>query len=205
MFIVFDGIDGAGKSTQIELTRDWLVARGRTVEVCFDPGSTALGLELRKLLLTPGGPAIAPISEMLLFTAARAQLVEEIIRPAVNRGRTVLCDRYIFSTVVYQGHAGGVAVDKIWQVNMAATGGLVPHLTLLFDLPAATAQERLAPTRDRMESRSLEFFEQVRRGFLTEAAGWPAQVTILDATQSVDAIQRCIRKAIGQIEECPAR
>ena len=202
MFIVFDGIDGAGKSTQIGLTRAWLSEQGRAVDVCFDPGSTVLGLELRRLLLTPGGPAIAPVSEMLMFTAARAQLVEEVIRPALERGSIVLCDRYIFSTVVYQGYAGGVPVDKIWQVNLAATGELLPHLTLLFDLPAQEALRRLTTSPDRMESRGIAFFECVRQGFLSEAERWPSQVAIIDATQSIADIQNQIREAVKRVEEC---
>lgn len=203
MFIVFDGIDGAGKSTQLTLAADWLNAGGHSVVSCFDPGSTALGAALRHVLLEHEGIPIDPMSEMLLFTAARAQLVSEVVRPALAEGQFVLCDRYIFSTAVYQGHAGGLDADEIWQVNRMAVGGLMPELTLIFDLPAAESFRRLSRNLDRLESRGSAYFDRVREGFLLEAQRWPDRIKVLDADRPVEAIQQDVRAALtAQLERC---
>ena len=200
MFIVFDGIDGAGKSTQINLTKRWLEERGHSVETCYDPGSTELGKQLREILLGKHEHPIDLTTEMLMFVAARAQLVAEKVSPALAAGKTVLCDRYTFSTVVYQGYAGGLAVEKVWQANQIATGGLQSDLMLLFDLPAETAFARLSNGLDRMESRGTAFFEKVREGFLVEAKRFPVGVEIIDATRDTDSVQATIRRHIAAAE-----
>lgn len=193
MFIVFDGIDGGGKSTQMDLTQAWLEQQGHRVTRCADPGSTALGLALRQLLLNQTQVPICSWSEALLFTAARAQLLHETVRPALSRGEIVLCDRYILSTIVYQGHAGGLPADALWQVNSLATEKLWPQLTVLLDLPAEVARSRWGQSLDRMESRGEEYFERVRQGFRREAERWPTSVEIVDATQTATAVQEQIR------------
>jgi dTMP kinase len=199
VFIVFDGIDGAGKSTQIELTRAWLIERGHVVETLYDPGSTSLGLKLRELLLGNHDLTIAPEAETLMFVAARAQLVAEKIRPALESGKVVLCDRYTYSTVVYQGHAGGVDVRQIRAANDLATGGLQPDLAILFDLPAEVAFERIGGNLDRMESRGLAYFEKVRQGFLVEAQKNLSIARVVDATASPTAIQEIIQAHLREV------
>jgi dTMP kinase len=194
MLIVFDGIDGAGKSTQIEATSRWLESRTqRTVRLLRDPGSTPLGIAMRELLLDRHEMPIDPLAEVMMFMTARAQLVAEEIRPALARGEMVICDRFSFSTVVYQGHAGGLDPEQIWTVNQIATQGLVPDLTLILDLPAEVASARIQRAKDRMESRGLEYFQKVRHGFLTEARRWPRGVDVIDANRSTEQIQEAIR------------
>lgn len=199
MFIVFDGIDGAGKSTQIESACKWLQADGNIVQRLADPGSTPLGKEMRRLLLEKSSLEISALSEMLMFMTARAQLVSEEIRPALSRGEIVVCDRFGFSTVVYQGHATGLDTDQIWKVNQIATGGLVADLTIMLDLPAELAFTRLRRSLDRMESRGLDYFERVRSGFLREAKRWPTGVAVIDANRPADAIENDVRKLITAV------
>src|SRR6516225_2853775 len=127
LFLCLDGVDGAGKSTQCRLLADWLRAQGRGVVLCHDPGGTDLGQELRQLLLNYRG-AMALTAEALLFMASRAQLIAEVIRPALDAGQVVICDRFLLANVVYQGHAGGLDPDEIWQVGRLSTGGLEPDL-----------------------------------------------------------------------------
>ncbi len=198
MLIVFDGMDGAGKSTQIELTRQWFVSQGIEIETVYDPGSTQLGMKLREVLLGRHQLAIAPVAETLLFIAARAQLVAEKIRPALDQGRLVLCDRFVHSTVVYQGHAAGVDLDQIRQANAIATQGLRADVTFFFDLPPEVALARIGESIDRMESRGLAYFEKVRRGFLTEAQLDPNGIHVLDANASPSEIQAIIREQLSR-------
>jgi dTMP kinase len=150
MFFSFDGLDGVGKSTQRTLFIDWLTAQGHDVVCCQDPGSTPLGEAVRAILLGHRLP-IARMSEMLLFMAARAQLVEEVIRPALARGQTVVSDRYLLANVVYQGHAGGLDVDTIWRIGGVATDGVMPDAVFVLDMPPRAAAERIARPLDRME------------------------------------------------------
>ena len=196
MFISFDGVDGAGKSTQVQLLRDWLVARGETVVTCRDPGSTSLGERLRGVLLDHHGVPISRRSEMLLYMAARAQLVEEIIRPALDRGEWVLSDRYLLANVVYQAHAGGMNVDDVWETGRIATGGLMPDLTVVLDISAATARTRQNRPLDRMESQGLEFLERVREGFLTEARGSRLPIRVVNADRPAAEIHQDVLPAI---------
>lgn len=194
MFFVFDGVDGAGKSTQLDLFVSWLSSSGYQVVTCKDPGSTELGERLREILLGKHHIPIGNAAEMLLFTTARAQLIEQIVRPALAQKKVVVLDRYIFSTVVYQGHAGDLKPDDLWTVNRIATGGLMPDATFVFDLPVEVAMQRLGAARDRMESRGDAYFEKVRHGFVTEANRWPDRVDLIDANRSVEVIQADIRQ-----------
>jgi dTMP kinase len=196
MFISFDGVDGAGKSTQVQLLRDWLVARGETVVTCRDPGSTSLGERLRGVLLDHHGVPISRRSEMLLYMAARAQLVEEIIRPALDRGEWVLSDRYLLANVVYQAHAGGMNVNDVWETGRIATGGLMPDLTVVLDISAATARTRQNRPLDRMESQGLEFLERVREGFLTEARGSRLTIRVVNADRPAAEIYQDVLPAV---------
>ncbi len=201
MFFVFDGVDGAGKSTQLNLFASWLRERGLDVVCCSDPGTTQLGNQMRSLLLGNHEVAIHMRSEMLMFMTARCQLVEELIRPALASGKTVVCDRYVYSTVVYQGHAGDLNPDDVWQVNQIATGGLMADMTFIFDLDVETVSQRLGESRDRMESRGAAYFQRVRDGFLSEAKRWPELAMLVDASGDIDSIQATIRKATESILE----
>lgn len=188
MFISFDGVDGAGKSTQVRLLREWLAARGQQVVTCRDPGSTSLGEKLRDVLLSHHGLPIHRRSEMLLYMAARSQLVEEIIQPALARGEWVLSDRYLLANVVYQAHAGGLNSDEVWQTGEIATGGLMPNLTIVLDMPAAAAKERQGRPPDRMEAQGLEYMERVRQGFLKEATLGRIPIAVVSAAQPPEVV-----------------
>ena len=166
MFFSFDGLDGVGKSTQMKLFCDGLTAAGREVLVCRDPGSTPLGEAVRTLLLDRHDLAISRRAEMFLYMAARAQLVEQVIRPALDAGKTVVSDRFLLANVVYQGHAGGLDVDELWRIGRTATAGIEPDLTFILDMDPNAAARRLNRPRDRMELQGDAFREHVREGFL---------------------------------------
>jgi len=195
MFFSIDGGDGAGKSTQVAMFCQWLGQQGREVVACRDPGSTPLGEAIRQLLLDRHDLRIDRRSEMLLYMAARAQLVEEIIRPALASGKTVVSDRYLLANVVYQGHAGGLDVATLWEVGRIATGGLLPDLTIVLDMPAEAAARRLDRQPDRMESQGEAFHARVRAGFLAEAARQPDGIVVVNAAQSIEQVQADIRRA----------
>jgi dTMP kinase len=199
MFITFDGVDGAGKSTQVRLLREWLVARGENVVTCRDPGSTSLGEKLREVLLSHHDVSIHRRSEMLLYMAARAQLVEEVIRPALARGEWVLSDRYLLANVVYQAHAGGLNLNDVWETGRIATGGLLPRLTFVLDMPAAAAQKRQGRPPDRMEAQGLEYLEQVRQGFLTEARAARIPIVVLNADRSPELIHADVAMRLEEV------
>lgn len=199
MFFSFDGVDGSGKTTQIELFCQWLREHGLQVTACRDPGSTPLGEAVRKILLEKSEIAIARRSEMLLYMAARAQLVEEIISPALAAGQTVVSDRYLLANVVYQGHAGGLDVPSLWQVGQIATGGVDPDLTFVLDLPDDQAAGRLNRELDRMEGRGAAFRAALRAGYLAEASRRPERIIVIDARQSIEAVQGDVREAASRV------
>lgn len=198
-FFVFDGMDGAGKTTQLKLLGEWLDELGNDVLSLSDPGSTDLGTRMRELLLGHHEIAIGQRSELLMFLTARAQLVEELIRPALASGKTVLCDRYIYSTVVYQGHAADIDPDVVWRMNLFAVDGLLPDLTFLFEVDAETAARRLGATLDRMESRGPEFYERLRRGFIAESERNSDGVLLIDGTQPKYEIHENLKKACVKV------
>jgi dTMP kinase len=199
MFFSIDGGDGTGKSTQIELFCQWLREQGHPVVACRDPGSTPLGEAVRELLLHQADLAIGRSSEMLLYMAARAQLVNEVIRPALEAGKVVVSDRYLLANVVYQGHAGGLDVPMLWQVGQIATGGLMPDLTMVLDLPAEAAAARIRRTPDRMERQGPDFHARVREGFLAEARQHPGKIVVIDASQSIECVQADLRLAAQRV------
>ena len=199
LFFSFDGVDGAGKSTQIGLFCDWLGRRGREVVRCRDPGSTPLGEKLRGILLDHHDLAIQRRSEMLLYMAARAQLVEEVIRPALVAGKAVVSDRYLLANVVYQGHAGGEEPSAIWNVGAVAVAGLMPRLTFVLDMPAHAAAGRIDREKDRMEMQGLEYLERVRQGYLIEAANRPDEIVVINAARPIAAVHADI---IAAAERC---
>jgi len=199
MFFSFDGVDGSGKTTQIELFCQWLREQGREVEQCRDPGSTRLGEAIREILLNRNDLAIARRSEMLLYMAARAQLVDQIIAPGLASGKTVVCDRFLLANVVYQGHAGGLDVAALWQVGQVATGGLKPDLTFLLDLPDERAAQRLTRPLDRMEQQGAAFRAALRAGYLSEAGRQPERIAVIDASRTVDEVHAEVRAAAARL------
>ena len=194
MFFSFDGIDGVGKSTQMTLFVDWLRQQGRDVVTCRDPGGTELGERLREILLHKSDTPIGRCAEMLLYMASRAQLVEQVIRPSLAAGRIVVSDRFLLANVVYQGYAGGLAVDDLWRVGEVAVASLCPALVFLLDMDVSTAVERRNREPDRMESQGLDYMQRVRRGFLAEAAR-RGEVVLIDAGRDIASIQAEIRQA----------
>ncbi len=196
MFISLDGIDGVGKSTQWKLLAEWLRAAGHDVVTCRDPGSTPLGEAVRNLLLLRHDLAISRSAEMLLYMAARAQLVNEVIAPALGQGKSVVTDRFLLANVVYQGYAGGLDPDTIWEVGQVATRGLEPDATLVLDMPLEAAAARIDRPLDRMESQGDEYRALLRRGFLDEANRRPDKIVIVDAAGSVEEVQERLRAAV---------
>lgn len=203
MFFSFDGIDGAGKSTQIERFCAWLTAEGHDVFACRDPGSTPAGEQIRHLLLDHQQWPIGRRCEMLLYMAARAQLVEEQIVPALDAGRVVVCDRFLLANVVYQGYGGGLDVESLWQIGHYATAGVSPDLTFLLDLDPQVAAGRIARTLDRMEQQGDDFRTRIREGFLREARRRPEAIVVIDAARPADTVQAEIRAVAAPL--LPAR
>ncbi len=195
-FLSFDGVDGVGKSTQMELLCDWLRESGCCVVACRDPGSTPLGEVLRDIVLGRHDTPIHRRSEMLLYMAARAQLVEQVIRPALNEGKTVVSDRFLLANVVYQGHAGGLDVDDVWTVGKVATGGLQPDLSIVLDMNAEAAAARIRRSLDRMEGQGIDFLDRVRQGFLAEAEQQPDSIIVVDADRDIESVQMEVRELI---------
>ena len=195
-FIVLEGIDGAGKSSQVEPLVAWLRGCGRAVTTCRDPGATAAGDAIRAILLDRHDLHVAPTSEMLLYMAARAQLVAEVIQPSLARGEWVVSDRYLLANIVYQGHAGGLDPDTIRQVGAVATGGLEPDLVLLFDVDLETAARRLARPLDKLENRGDEYRGRLRAGYLAEAARRPDHIAVVDANGDLATVQANVRAAL---------
>ncbi len=199
IFFSFDGLDGVGKSTQLKLFCQWLENRGHEVITCRDPGGTEVGESIRKLLLDRKDLSISRMSEMLLYMAARAQLVADIITPALAAGKTVVSDRYLLANVVYQGHAGGLDVVRLWEIGGYITGGLEPDLTFLLDMPPGDATLRIQRELDRMEQHSDDFRERLRSGFLTEAAARPDRIAVIDAARAIDDVQANIRAVAEKV------
>jgi dTMP kinase len=188
VFIVFEGGDGAGKSTQCRALLGRLRRRGIPARLTREPGGTPLGESLRRALKSQ--PDLSAAAELFLFCAARAQLVQQVIRPALRDGVTVICDRFTASTVAYQGYGRGLDLDLVHQLNQVATGNLSPDLTILLDLPAEAALARRTRPGDGFEAAPLEFHRRVRRGYLDQAAGSPRQWLVLDAALPQQVLAR---------------
>ncbi len=201
-FITFEGIEGSGKTTQIRLLMDWLRDRSDRVLLTREPGGTSIGEQIRAVLLNPINTEMTPEAEILLFSAARAQIVREIIRPRLKEGWIVICDRFADSTLAYQGYGHGLPLDDLLQITEFATGGLWPDLTIYLDLDVETGLRRKAATPEewnRMEAQAIDFHKRVRRGYLQLAAQNPGRWLVLDATQSVAVIQAQIRARVRQL------
>jgi dTMP kinase len=192
-FITLEGPEGAGKTTQLKLLSRQLDQIGCKHIVTRDPGGTALGKQIRRILLNPENP-VMPMTELLLYQADRAQHVDELIRPALEAGTMVLCDRYIHSTIAYQGYARGIDFDLIDKLNQMATGGLMPEITILFDIDSSAGLGRLHPGgHDRLEREALEFHHKVRKGYNELAQRDPEKWAIIDASKPLSVVQEELR------------
>jgi dTMP kinase len=201
LFITFEGGDGTGKSTQVRLLTEWLAEQGRAVVSTREPGGTEVGTALRDIVLHHRGE-VDPRAEALLYAADRAQHIGTLVRPALERGDVVVQDRYIDSSVAYQGAGRVLDAAEIKRISLWATGDLIPDLTVLLDLPGDVARARLAKeqkTFDRLENEHDDFHERVRDGFLQLAADEPDRFLVVDATQEIDQIAHVIRDRVGAL------
>ena len=187
-FIVFDGPDGSGKTTQFVRLVGHCRAAGLGVCEVREPGGTAIGEQIRAILLNPASPQMSLRCEMMLYMASRAQLVEQSIGPALERGELVLADRFLSSTLAYQGTAGGLGRDEILAVGRAAIGSAWPELTVIFDVDEKVAATRLNPLLDRMERKGVAFHRRVRQGFLDQAKSEPHRYVVIDASCEPESI-----------------
>jgi dTMP kinase len=186
MFVTFEGLDGSGKTTQAKLLQKRLEADGREVVATREPGGTELGEQVRQLVLHGGH--VTPWAEALLYAASRAQHVEEVIRPALERGASVLCDRYLDSSVAYQGVARGLGLDRVLELNLAAVGGLLPDRTFLFLIDPALIGERLRREHDRLESENADFHARADEGYRELAERFPERIVVLDGTRPAEEL-----------------
>ena len=205
-FIALEGPDGAGKSVQAARLADSVRSSGGVATLTREPGGTDLGEAIRRLLLEAGDLPRTPVIDALLFNAARAQCVEEVIRPALQRGEIVVCDRFADSTLAYQGYGAGLSVEMLGDLERIATGGLRPDLVILLDLPVAEGLGRRArgapEAMNRFESPSVhdtEFHERVRRGYLELAAADPGRWRVIDAARGVDAVAADVALAASEV------
>ena len=197
LFITFEGGDGCGKTTQIKLLDEYLRNKGYETLLTREPGSKGLGIKLREILLNYDGE-VSPRAESFLFLADRAQHVDCIIKPALEKGIIVLCDRHTDSTVAYQGYGRGLDLEQIYKLNEIATNGLKPDLTIVLDVDVETSQKRVGSEKDRMESAGVEFFERVRKGFLEIAKLEPKRVKVVDSTQTIEEIHKQILELVAR-------
>lgn len=194
MFISLEGLDGSGKTTQARLLATRLEAEGSEVVVTREPGGTVLGEAVRDLVLHGGN--VAPWAEAALYAASRAQHVDEVIRPALDRGATVVCDRYVDSSVAYQGIARGLGRDRVLELNLAVVGGLLPDRTFLLDVAVAAAEERMGSERDRIEREDDGFRERVAHAYRELASLFPERIVVVDGSRSPDEIAEEIHGAL---------
>ncbi|MFJ3308633.1 dTMP kinase [Streptomyces sp. NPDC086549] len=198
-FIALEGGDGAGKSTQAEALAEWIRAKGHEVVLTREPGATPVGKRLRSILLDVSSAGLSHRAEALLYAADRAEHVDTVVRPALERGAVVISDRYIDSSVAYQGAGRDLSPTEIARINRWATNGLVPHLTVLLDVAPEAARERFTEAPDRLESEPAEFHARVRAGFLTLAAADPGRYLVVDAAQEPEAVTTVIRHRLDTV------
>jgi dTMP kinase len=203
LFITFEGPEGSGKTTQIRLLTQWLSDHGLDVLTTREPGGTRIGEAIREVLLSPAHTEMCAEAEILLFSAARAQIVRETLQPHLIRGGVVLCDRFADSTLAYQGYGRLLDLDTLRQITLFATGGLVPALTICLDLPVVAGLRRKQggdqAEWNRMERERLDFQERVRLGYLALAAAEPQRWFVLDALRAIEVIQAEIRQRVAAL------
>lgn len=201
VFISFEGVDGAGKSTQLKLLLQYLDEKGVDYVFTREPGGTPIAEKIRSLLLDPANTGMSVICEAFLFAASRAEHVNNVIRPALLAGKVVISDRFVDSSLVYQGFAGGLPVEFVSQINEMATGALKPHRTIVLDLSSEVAASRKATMAeaDRLEQKDSWYHEQVRQGYLDLAKAEPRRVKLVDASGTVEEVQAQIRRLVDEV------
>ena len=195
LFITFEGADGCGKTTQLNLLKDYFENKGCDVLVTREPGGKGLGEKVREILLNYNGE-VSDRCESFLFLADRAQNIDVIVKPALEQGKIVLCDRHTDSTAAYQGYGRGLDLDEIHMLNNLATGNKKPDLTLVFDVDIETSMKRVGSEKDRMENSGNEFFNRVRNGYLELAKQEPERIKVVDATKSIEEVHKNVIKII---------
>jgi dTMP kinase len=198
-FIVLDGPEGSGKTTQVERLIQWLRQGGRQATAVRDPGSTPVSERIREVLLDKRLPEMDVHTEIFLYMASRAEMVARIILPALEVGLVVVSDRFVSSTAAYQGAAGGLSPEIIWNLGRIACAGIEPDLTVILDLDVETGFARLKRERDRIESKDRAYHEKVRQGFLAMAAERPDRFAVVDASRPPDDVTRLIREAVARV------
>ena len=197
LFITFEGADGCGKTTQIKLVKDYLEKSGYEVVLTREPGAKGLGEKIREILLNYDG-IVSDRCESFLFLADRAQNIDTIVNPAVEKGKIVLCDRHIDSTVAYQGYGRGLDLERINKLNLLATDGRVPDLTIVFDIDVETSMRRVGKEKDRMESAGIEFHNRVRNGYLEIAKNEPERVKVVDGREGIEKVFENVKDLINK-------
>ena len=199
LFITFEGPDGSGKTTQAQMLAEYLQRRGMAVLHTREPGGTAISEQIRDVILSTRNQSIQHETEALLFSAARAQIVSELIRPALAAGKIVVCDRYADSTMAYQGYGLGLDLEALRAITRFATGGLVPDMTFYIDVPAEIGlTRRQRGETNRLDQKDLAYHARVREGFLKMAKEEPQRWIVVDGTQPVDQVQQEIRKKLEE-------
>jgi len=198
-FIVLDGPDGGGKSLQVALLKDHLEDRGYTVVTTRDPGGTPLGEAIRALLLDNSAPPMSIDAELMLYMASRAQLCSEVIRPALERGDTVVCERFLLSSVAYQGHAGGIPPQRVKEIGKLVVGDLSPNITIVLDVPTEVGASRRGGRADRIEERGRAYHAKVREGFLAEAKADPGKIRVVSAQAPIDEVHRMVLEVLDSV------
>jgi dTMP kinase len=201
MLITFEGLDYSGKSTQVQLLADRLTLQDYRVLILREPGGTEIGEKIRKMLLDKNNDGMTDASELFLFSASRSQLIQEVVRPALEGGMVVLCDRYYDSTTAYQGYGRGIPLEVIDAINRYAVGGLVPDVTFFLDIPIREIEKRIysaKTNKDRMESSGIEFYERTRNGFL-QIAKVESRYCVIDGLQPIDDMHEQVWQYITKV------
>lgn len=198
LFITLEGADGCGKTTQLNLLKEYLTSRGYEIVVTREPGGKGLGEKLREILLNYDGE-VSDRCEAFLYLADRAQNIDTIIKPAINSGKIVLCDRHTDSSVAYQGYGREQNIDNINMLNELAVNGVHPDLTIVFDIDTETSMERVGAEKDRIESAGIEFHKRVRNGYLEIAKKNPQRIKVVDASQTIEDVQRDVIKIVEEV------
>ncbi|MGI6711299.1 MAG: dTMP kinase [Bacillota bacterium] len=200
-FITFEGPDGSGKTTQVRLIAEYLGGAGYHVLTTREPGGTVISEKIRDILLDPANDTLADRSEVFLYAAARAQHVEQLIKPALADGKVVICDRFIDSTLAYQGFGRGIDLDFLQTVNEMAAGGLLPDITIILDIDSHIGLERIRCNRrkDRLEGEKLEFHHRVRQGYLKIAQKYPQRIRVVSAEEGIEEVFKAVKEYIQDL------
>ena len=198
LFITFEGADGCGKTTQINLINDYLTKKNYKTVVTLEPGGSEIGKNLRQILLHHKG-FVSDRAELFLYLADRAQHIDEIVVKNINEGNIVLCDRCIDSTVAYQGYARGQNIDKINLLNEIAVGSIMPDITFVFDVESEIAQQRLGKDKDRLEKEGLEFHKKVRFGYLELAKKYPQRIKVINSNKPIEEVFTEVKSYIDKL------